>query len=299
MSKVQAVAELFLTPVFDFEKNFAFTDAGPWMYENLWIPIVLSVIYVVLVFWGQKAMEKREPFKLRGLLIGWNLFLTVLSWCMMLRLVPALVQTVYLKGWTYSVCNNTYFTEGVTGFWVMIFAVSKVPELLDTAFLVLRKRPVILLHWYHHWTVLVYTWHAYSIRVPSGLWFEAMNSTIHSVMYLYYTLTAMGKRPKWDLYLTTFQTLQMVVGSYITLDDLFRRGCADRTNMIGGAIMYFSYFVLFFKFFLERYFCKSKRKPRAGQTKADDKSAAIEGNAVPSATGAAATKPEQRGAAPS
>jgi hypothetical protein len=37
---------------------------------------------------------------------------------------------------------------GTTGLWVFVFTASKVPELLDTMFLVLRKKPVILLHWY-------------------------------------------------------------------------------------------------------------------------------------------------------
>jgi hypothetical protein len=34
------------------------------------------------------------------------------------------------------------------------FTVSKVFELWDTFFIVVRKRPLILLHWYHHVTVL-------------------------------------------------------------------------------------------------------------------------------------------------
>lgn len=46
----------------------------------------------------------------------------------------------------------------MAGFWATMFVLSKVPELGDTIFIVLRKQPLIFLHWYHHATVLVYSW---------------------------------------------------------------------------------------------------------------------------------------------
>lgn len=38
----------------------------------------------------------------------------------------------------------------------------QVPELVDTLFIVLRKKPLIFLHWYHHITVLLFCWHAFA-----------------------------------------------------------------------------------------------------------------------------------------
>ena len=55
---------------------------------------------------------------------------------------------------TYSYIED----DKVSGFWATMFVLSKVPELGDTMFVVLRKQPLIFLHWYHHATVLVYCW---------------------------------------------------------------------------------------------------------------------------------------------
>lgn len=59
------------------------------------------------------------------------------------------------------------------------FCLSKVFEFVDTIFLRLRKRPVILLHWYHHICTMAYCWHGtYGIEHgadASGWFFAAMN----------------------------------------------------------------------------------------------------------------------------
>lgn len=50
---------------------------------------------------------------------------------------------------TGSYCfNANYYTDPLTGYWGWMFVMSKAPELGDTMFLILRKRPVIFLHWY-------------------------------------------------------------------------------------------------------------------------------------------------------
>ncbi len=44
----------------------------------------------------------------------------------------------------------------------------KIPELIDTVFIVLRKKPLIFLHWYHHVTVVLYCWHSFAQRSSAG-----------------------------------------------------------------------------------------------------------------------------------
>jgi hypothetical protein len=37
-----------------------------------------------------------------------------------------------------------------------LFIISKVPETIDTLFIVLRRQQLIFLHWFHHASVLIY-----------------------------------------------------------------------------------------------------------------------------------------------
>jgi len=182
---------------------------------------------------------------------------------MAIRLVPPLLMRIRYWSLAQTICDKT-FSEGTTGAWVFIFTVSKVPELLDTAFLVLRKRSVILLHWYHHFSVLLYTWYAFSVQMPAGLWFSGMNSFVHAFMYLYYFETARGKKPTWNIFLTLTQIAQMVVGSYLTGRDLLSEHCAPLESTYTGIIMYSSYFVLFVHLFYGMYIKSGGKSRRRG-----------------------------------
>jgi len=56
--------------------------------------------------------------------------------------------------------------------------------------------PPSLPHRYHHVTVLSFTWAAYGARHP-GVYFIAMNYTVHAIMYSYFFLMAINAKPKW------------------------------------------------------------------------------------------------------
>jgi len=250
---------------FEFERSFVWADGtGPWMRDTVPVAVAIALTYVFLVFAGQRFMRDRPAFDLRGPLIAWNGLLTVLSWIMALRLVPALVMRMAMYPLTDTFCDMT-FRDGTTGFWIFIFAASKTPELLDTAFLVLRKKEVILLHWYHHFTVLLYCWYSFAAVAPACLWFTSMNSFVHAFMYLYYFQTARGKTPKWNKVITIIQILQMLIGSSITVYDMVRETpCTDKIPLYTGAVMYLSYFCLFVHLFYDMY-CGAGAKKRAAK----------------------------------
>ena len=161
-----------------------------------------------------------------------------------------------------TVCTNPgeSWGNGPVGLWVMLFIFSKVPELIDTVFIVLRKKPLIFLHWYHHVTVLLFCWNAYATMAGSGLYFVAMNYTVHALMYGYYCLQALNMCPKsFPAFLITFaQIAQMFVGTGVCISAwyymLSGKTCHnDISNLTAGALMYGSYLYLFVDFAMKRY----------------------------------------------
>ena len=138
------------------------------------------------------------------------------------------------------------------------------PELIDTAFLVCNKKPVIFLHWYHHATVLLYCWHSYATRSSAGLYFVAMNYGVHALMYAYFALTALGGKPAWGAIVTVLQISQMFVGmgvcaAVFIYTRVYGLSCGITfENYVAGLAMYASYAILFLLFACERYCGRGK-----------------------------------------
>ncbi|KHJ82981.1 GNS1/SUR4 family protein [Oesophagostomum dentatum] len=106
-------------------------------------------------------------------------------------------MSLYQHGIYRSLCYSCHPND-VAAFWSFLFAISKVVELGDTMFIVLRKKPLIFLHYYHHAAVLIYTVHSGAEHTAPGRAFISMNYLAHSAMYTYYAIVAYGLRlPKW------------------------------------------------------------------------------------------------------
>lgn len=175
-----------------------------------------------------------------------------------------MVWSLKTHGFFYSCCNSSFIDQGnVSSFWTALFTLSKVLELGDTVFIVLRKQPLIFLHWYHHITVLWYCWFSYSEKIAPGRWFMVMNYVVHSFMYSYYCVRALQYQlPKWvNMFITTLQVIQMIMGivvnivAYNALNE--GKQCHHNyRNIRFCLIMYFSYLVLFLHFFYSTYIVK-------------------------------------------
>jgi len=272
--------EIFcLYPALDifYTKWERFYDPMPvlyWMQSNSIVPITALVLYVALITAGRKAMENREPWKWRKYLAAWNLFLSLYSFIGAFRTAPYLFYNLTNMSLRDNLCNDPRESagSGSTGLWIQLFVLSKFPELIDTFFIVIHKKPLIFLHWYHHITVLAYCWHSYVTKSPAGVFFCVMNYCVHAIMYGYYFLMAIKMKPKWfnAMFITTAQISQMVVGVTVTLFMAYYYNTEDsdscyiqKENNIAAFIMYGSYLFLFAQFFIGRYFkvkAKAERK---------------------------------------
>lgn len=205
------------------------------------------------------------------------------------RCIPAFIQLYKWHGIRGTLCATYYYQSKPEGLWVLLFVLSKVPELLDTFFIIARKRKLIFLHWYHHFTVLMYSFYLYRDRLAGGAYYGGMNYSVHAVMYSYYfEISKNWTHTFWKgipilhyfcyflsacrikvprpiaMLVTILQTSQMFVGVAVTVflwTQLNNDECPIHIyNVLAATAMYSTYLYLFSEFFYNAYFKKSKLK---------------------------------------
>jgi len=258
-----SVSDILLADDWNLERTVSFMQH--------WVPssFKICVAYLLVIFAGQKIMEKCRAVDGKAMdltLAAWNFGFSLFSGVAAYKLLPELYHAIANTGLTGSYCDNlTYYTDPSTGYWGWMFVMSKAPELGDTLFLVLRKRPVIFMHWYHHALTFVYAQVTYSEMQAWCRWSLALNLFVHTVMYFYFAIRALHvKTPRWVAqFITTIQITQFVISCsifthlvYIKFTDSVPN-CQASWNVLSlGALMYLSYLYLFAQFFYKAYIAK-------------------------------------------
>lgn len=246
-----------------FERNYNQTHPLLWIRDNWTFTIWLSAVYAAFLVIGTAYMKNRAPFDLRLSLGLWSLFLSLFSLAGSVRLLSELNHSISRKGFHHSYCQGDWNRDPRISFWMLAFTWSKVFELVDTVFIVLRKQKLIFLHWYHHILTLIYCFFLMSRGTHGPFrWFATMNFSIHTLMYAYYSIKALRLfhvPSVVNKVITTSQILQMVVGFSINvvlfvMQFTHPKQCdLPMDSNLFGLILYSSFLLLFVKFFNQSY----------------------------------------------
>jgi elongation of very long chain fatty acids protein 6 len=213
----------------------------------------------------------RAPSKaMFNYIFWWELGLALFSIAGAYNVVPMALESLSSTSTFEEAVCKPKMENDRRAWWIFAFNVSKLFEFGDTLFVVLRKKPLILLQHYHHLATMLYCWWG-TIVVASinntNPFFAAMNLCVHSVMYSWYAATRTGWRsPKWMMMMVTLiQLVQMILGCIIVFTA--QSGSPDcrwtREDPLGAKFakfMYTSYLVLFGKLFYDNYIAPKKEK---------------------------------------
>ncbi|KIJ28349.1 hypothetical protein M422DRAFT_189826 [Sphaerobolus stellatus SS14] len=221
-------------------------------------------VYLALIFGIEKVMLQRKPLKLNAIFQIHNLFLSVVSFVLLVLIVEAIAPVLLERGFFYGMCARESLTLRLE-FYYMISYYMKYIELLDTVFMALKKKPLTFLHVFHHsaTAILIYST---MIGRPSLSWFPVgLNLSVHVLMYYYYYATACGRKIWWKKYVTKIQIIQFILDltfiflslGYIPFAKSYARFLPQTVSCAGAettawfgciiAIIYLSLFVSFYK----------------------------------------------------
>ncbi|KAG5509404.1 hypothetical protein JKF63_06714 [Porcisia hertigi] len=275
--------------------HFEGGKAHQWMCDCPHIPLLAAAGYASLVYTAPRFLRDKPIPGLTPIVAIWNLFFSIastISFCYCAPLLFRVLTTTdhelpglapkrnrvtgewdlqpHVHGGLYtSLCywNRSIFEDGATAFWLLTFNLSKMVELMDTVFLLLKHKPIAFIHWYHHISVMLFCWHAHVSGISNGLAFAVMNMWVHSIMYFYFFMCACGLRElvrPFASMVTLLQILQMFAGLllilYTTHLYMSDPGGCDTTasSLIFGTGMYGSYVVLFVKLFVDSYVLRKR-----------------------------------------
>lgn len=260
-------ASLFFTdPKNEAINNFKFsTDTS--VLASWRAPALTIVIYFVVVEALKYHMQGRDkPYNIPRIITAYNFAMSIMSACLGLSLVMELIQLSREQGKMAVWCDPEHkLMSGRHFFYYYINYTFKYIELIDTVFLVLRKRPIIFLHQYHHAATLVLCW----VQISSGTCIQWMpivlNLAVHTAMYYYFALSVNRIKVWWKQYLTAGQIIQFMGGLAVggtlfmfrILHDLGYEqypGCSGSYfSSIFGLGILFSYLVLFVQMYYQMY----------------------------------------------
>uniref|UniRef100_A0A5S6QE44 Elongation of very long chain fatty acids protein n=1 Tax=Trichuris muris TaxID=70415 RepID=A0A5S6QE44_TRIMR len=147
----------------------AISSPDAFMKRNWHHCLYWAFTYLCIVHVGPVLMKGFRKWNFRFPLVVWNMLMTVYSCWTLYQVAPEFFRVLSKHGLSASYCNRFGLFEG------------------DTLFLILRQRPVVYIHYFHHTAVLLFCWYSYRFHTAPARWGVFMNSAVHSVANVYAT----------------------------------------------------------------------------------------------------------------
>uniref|UniRef100_A0A1B6KUK3 Elongation of very long chain fatty acids protein n=1 Tax=Graphocephala atropunctata TaxID=36148 RepID=A0A1B6KUK3_9HEMI len=233
------------------------------------IAILLVYLFFVLKL-GPDFMKHRRPYELKTVMRIYNIIQVLYNGYLIHAVfehpsgIPSVIaNTCVLKDdEKYDELKHAFL------FYTWHFLVLKIVDLMDTVFMVFRKKDshITFLHLYHHVAMVFFTWFTFSyIKPHHGVIPAAINVLVHTIMYSYYFLATFAQLKRylwWKKHLTKIQLGQFVI-ILLYISVLYYNGCP-----ISKAFSYiwmfnvFVIFLLFVNFYIKAYIVKSSKSRR-------------------------------------
>lgn len=242
------------------------SPSSAFLLSDIRIALVIVFVYLTSLYaLGRRVLPPHKASLLQKVAILHNVILSIASLIMNLHVTRALFSVMRTQHWHASFCtpykiplpkpllSSIYF-----------FYLSKFHELLDTFILLLRNKPLTLLHVWHHSSVIfsVWGWLEYGVTIGGyGVWF---NTFVHIFMYAYFALRLARIRLPFKRIITLTQIVQFMTGfaTLIPFTWLYitKGACNGVPGLIFTAFINGSYLILFIRFYSRSY--KSSSSPQ-------------------------------------
>jgi len=233
---------------------------------------IAVTLYLATIVSLREFMKNREKLELKVIVPLHNFFLSALSLIMLSGVLYQIGRIVFTSD---HIVNDLFcdtdrrMASGNQTYWFYLFYLSKFYELFDTVIIVLKKRPIIFLHVYHHIITIVLVY-VMLVGEVAARWLPTVaNAGVHVPMYYYYAISSMGMTVWWKKYLTKMQIGQFVLDILGNLSYLYfyAKGetcSSDLNDFFFGQAIILSFLILFINFFKknihEKGFERRKRK---------------------------------------
>ncbi|KAF3390348.1 hypothetical protein F1880_009382 [Penicillium rolfsii] len=142
--------------------------------------------------------------------------------------------------------QSDYLWTAGAGYFSWFFYISKFYEVVDTFIILAKGKQSSFLQTYHHAGIMLCMWAGVKYASPPALVGIFFNSAIHTLMYTYFSMTALGLRVPVSIKrsLTTMQIGQFLLGGAIAVCYLFIGydiAISQVTNLEEGRLMKSNY----------------------------------------------------------